>query len=121
MKRIIASLLIMFSSILFASITVAAQSLPADPAAQQKAAAPVVKSEELLKMRSLQYESAKRLVRMHQLQAEFEKLQNEQQSLAQQINAWIVAQAEALKVDLKKLQFDFDALRFVERPPQEKK
>lgn len=73
-----------------------------------------IKSDDLLKLRNLQYEKAKRIIRMQELKSEFDKLNTEQQSLDTEINTWIKEQAKSQNVDLTKNRFDFDNLKFVE-------
>lgn len=73
-----------------------------------------IKSDDLLILRNLQYEQAKRVIRMQELKSEFDKLNNEQQQISISINAWIKDQAKKQNVDLTKNQFDLDQLKFVE-------
>lgn len=77
------------------------------------------KPDDLLKVRNLQYEQAKRLLRMQQIQAEYTKLDAEQQNLSSQIDNWIKEQAKINNIDLTKNRFDFDSLKFVEIKPNE--
>ena len=71
-------------------------------------------SDDLLKLRTLQYEQAKRVIRMQDLKSEFDKLNLEQQSFAVEINEWIKDQAKKQNVDLTKNKFDLDLGKFVE-------
>lgn len=73
-----------------------------------------IKSDNLLKLRNLQYEQAKRILRMQELKNEFDKLNIEQQALAVEIDSWIKEQAKAQNIDLTKSKFDLDTLKFVE-------
>lgn len=73
-----------------------------------------IKSDDLLVVRNLQYEKAKRIIRMQELKSEFDKLNIEQQSLDIEIDNWIKEQARIQKIDLNKNKFDFDKLKFVE-------
>lgn len=76
---------------------------------------PQVKTEDLLRLRNLQYEQAKRLVRMQEIKSEFDRLNSENQRLNAEIETWIKEQAKAQNIDLTKDVFDFDKLKFVER------
>lgn len=78
-----------------------------------------IKSDDLLKLRNLQYEQAKRLIRMQEIKAEFDKLNSENQSISVEISNWIKEQAKIQNVDLAKNTFDFDKLKFVEIKPNE--
>jgi len=73
-----------------------------------------ISSDDLLKLRNLQYEQAKRIVRMQDLKAEFDKLNSEQQQISLSINEWIKDQAKKQNIDLTKYQWDSDQLKFVE-------
>lgn len=73
-----------------------------------------IKSDELLKLRNLQYEQAKRIIRMQELKNEFDKLSVEQQTISSEIDNWIKEQAKIQNVDLTKNRFDLDKLKFVE-------
>ncbi len=78
-----------------------------------------INSDDLLKLRNLQLEQAKRVMRMQELQIEFSKLNSEQQQLAASIDSWVKEQAKLQNVDLTKNKFDFDSLKFVEIKPNE--
>jgi len=73
-----------------------------------------ISSDDLQKLRNLQYEQAKRIVRMQELKSEFDKLNSEQQQYSVFINDWIKDQAKKQNIDLAKYQFNFDQLKFVE-------
>lgn len=75
---------------------------------------PQIKSEDLLKFRNLQYEQAKRALRMQDLRNEFDRLNSEQQKIGTEIDNWIKEQAKVQNVDLAKYVFDSDQLKFVE-------
>lgn len=73
-----------------------------------------IKSDDLLKLRNLQYEQAKRIVRMQDLKSEFDKLNIEQQQISAEIDSWIKEQAKINNIDLTKSRWDSDKLKFVE-------
>lgn len=73
-----------------------------------------IKSDDLLKLRNLQYEHAKRIIRMQDLKSEFDKLNSEQQKISAEIDSWIKEQAKIQNVDLTKNTWDSDQLKFVE-------
>lgn len=73
-----------------------------------------IKPEDLLVVRSLQYEKAKRIIRMQELKTEFDKLNTEQQALDVEMDNWVKEQAKIQNIDLTKNRFDFDKLKFVE-------
>ncbi len=78
--------------------------------------APALKTEDLLKVRDLQYQQAKRLLVMRQMEKEYKALQDAVDAGQQQMNEVISAGAKASNVDLTKWAFDPDALKFVARP-----
>lgn len=80
-----------------------------------------ISSEELLKLRNLQFEQAKRVVRMQDLRTEFERINGENEQLKIQIDAWIKEQAQKQNIDLTKYYFDSDQLKFVEIKKNEQK
>lgn len=77
-------------------------------------------ADDLLKLRNLQYEQAKRIVRMQELKSEFDKLNSEQQQFSVEINNWIIDQAKKQSKDLTKERFDLDKLNWVEIQKVEK-
>lgn len=74
----------------------------------------LITSEDLLKFRNLQYEQAKRVVRMQEIRAEYEKLNSENEKFKVEIESWVRDQAKKQNVDLKTHYFDSDQLKFVE-------
>lgn len=78
-------------------------------------------NEELLKFRNLQYEQAKRIVRMQDLRAEFDKLNIENEKIKGEMDNWIKEQAKKQNVDLTKYAWDSDQLKFVEIKKNEAK
>lgn len=87
--------------------------MPALPAALP--AAPALKTESLFYIRDLQYEQAKLLLGMKQLEAQYKKLQEDVDRLGQSVNAIVEADAKAANIDLSKWSFDTDKLKFVPR------
>ncbi len=83
-----------------------------------------LKTEDLLKIRDLQYEQAKRLLEMRQIEARYRELQEATVSGQQQIDDAVRAGAAAANVDLKQWVFDADRLKFIpraaEKPPEKK-
>lgn len=73
-----------------------------------------------MKLRNLQFEQAKRVVRMQDLKAEFDKVSSENENFKAQIEIWIRDQAQKQNVDLTKFYFDSDQLKFVEIKKNEK-
>ena len=78
-------------------------------------AAPTLKTESLFYIRDLQYEQAKLLLGMKQLEAQYKKLQEDVDRLGQSVNAIVEADAKAANIDLSKWSFDTDKLKFVPR------
>jgi len=78
--------------------------------------APQLKAEDLLNIRNLQFDQAKRLLEMQSLKSRYEQLQNESQSFQPALRTMIEAAAKAANVDLTKWEFDSDSLKFVARP-----
>jgi hypothetical protein len=73
-----------------------------------------IKSDDLLKLRNLQYEQAKIILRMQDLKSEFDRLNTEQIKKKDDIDKWIKDQAKEQNIDLTTHQFDLDQLKFVE-------
>jgi hypothetical protein len=76
---------------------------------------PALKTEELLKIRDIQYDHAKRAARMKQIEELYERLQAEQAADAKRIDAVIVTGAQAAKINLETWIFNVDSLTFVLR------
>jgi len=112
MKRI---LLPAFFLVLVVTIAVLAQQ-PASRPQEANAAAPTLKTEDLLKVRDLQYQQAKRMLTMRQLEQEYKALKDAVDAGQQQMEEVVRAGAKAASIDLEKWRFDPDALRFVARP-----
>ena len=89
------------------------QSATPSPTPQQQ---PALKTEDLLKVRDLQYQQAKRLLAMRQMEKEYKALQDAVDAGQRQMDEVIRAGAKAGNVDLEKWLFDSDSLRFVARP-----
>lgn len=79
---------------------------------------PTIKSDDLLKLRNLQYEQAKRILRMQDLKSEFDRLNSEQQKLTIDIENWIKEQGKAQNIDFTKQRFDLDQMKFVDIPKE---
>lgn len=73
-----------------------------------------ISSDDLLKLRNLQYEQAKYVIRMQDLRTEFDKVSSDNEKVKAQIDAWIIEQAKKQNIDLTKYRFDSDQLKFVE-------
>jgi len=77
-----------------------------------------IPADDLLKFRNLQYEQAKRVVRMQDLKSEFDKLNSENEQLKAEMSAWVKDQAKKQNIDLAKFYFNSDTLKFVEIPKE---
>jgi len=78
---------------------------------------PALKTEDLLKIRDLQYSQAKRALQMKQYEAAYRQLQDDQMADARRIDDVIREAAKGASVDIEKWSFDADALKFVPRSP----
>lgn len=78
-----------------------------------------ISSDDLLKLRSLQYEQAKRVIRLQDLRNEFIRVSSENESISAEIESWIKEQAKKQNIDLTKNHFDSDQLKFVETKKNE--
>src|SRR5260370_12251911 len=77
---------------------------------------PALKTEDLLKVRDLQYQQAKRLLAMRQMEKEYQALQLAVDVGQQQMNEVIRAGAKAANVDLNNWAFNPDPLNLFARP-----
>lgn len=78
-------------------------------------AAPALKTEDLLKIRDVQYRHAQRAAQMRAIEQAYTKLQGEQDADVQKVDVIIAAAAKDAKVDLTKWVFDIEELKFVPR------
>ena len=80
------------------------------------AQAPVMKTEDQLRIRNLQFDQDKKLLEMKRLEAQYRELLLAVDRAQQQIENAVRDGARSAGVDLDKFQFDLDTLRFVPRP-----
>jgi len=90
--------------------------VPNSPAATGVLITPQMKLEDLLRIRSLQYEQDKKLLEIQRLQARYKELQEGIAADTQTINEAVRSGAQNANVDLSRYVFDLDALKFVPRP-----
>ncbi len=79
------------------------------------AAAPVLRAEDLLKVRDLQYKHAARAATLTKMEQQYEQLIKLQEADAQKLDTVIQEAAKASNIDLTKWQFEIEELKFVPR------
>src|SRR5258708_5514837 len=106
------------------AIAAMGQSKPADatmvvpqrPNAESVLITPMLKLEDQLKIRGLQYEQDKKLLEIQRLEARYKELQEGVRSDAKNIEDTVRDGSRAAGVDLAKYVFDLDTLKVVPRP-----
>jgi len=77
---------------------------------------PAMKTEDQLRLRSLQYEEDKKLLEMQRIEARYKELQELIKSDESKINDAVRESAVHANADLTKYILDLDSLKFVPRP-----
>jgi hypothetical protein len=115
MKKIAIALMAVVFLLLIVVVLVTAQAkIP--PEGGTPNAAPNLKTEDLLKIRELQYQQAKRALEMNEIEKRYALLQKQSDAWKDEMHAAIAAGAKAARVDLQKWDFDTDKLTFIPKP-----
>lgn len=120
MKRILITALLMIGLSIVAGapfIATTAQAPPANAGGTDKNGSPpaALPAETLLKIRDLQLADANRRLKMQKMEADYQKLADEQKADSARLTEIVTAAAKVAGVDPAKYLFDLEQLKFVPR------